>query len=176
MILGLDASASCIGWTILANTGEYKDCGFLKLDKEKNLYKKLDILENFIDEKLIGLKDLKIFVESALLMFRTRSSMASVIARLQEVNGMYRALLYKKLRIEPVLINVMTARKLAGLVIPRKENTKEFVLAHVQSLGIIPKEKWQYNKKGKNQRTNFDIADATIIAIAAYEELKLNGG
>lgn len=168
-ILGLDASTSCIGWVLLTDSGKYIDCAYLDLHKEKNIYKKLDIFVKFIDEELIGLKDLKIYMESALLMFKTRSSMASVIAKLQEVNGMYRALLYQKLGVETELINPMSARRLAGLTIPRKTDTKEFILSYVKSLNLIPVTKWEVTRKGKNKKTNYDMADATIICLAAMK-------
>ena len=171
-VLGLDASMVCIGWTLLSDDGSYIDCGYLKLNEEKNIYKKLDIFEKFIDSKLVGLENLKISMEQALLMFRTKSSMAGVIAKLQEINGMYRAVLYSKLKIETSTINPLTARSLCGLHIPRKTNTKEFVLAHVQSLNQVPNEKWTYSKKGKSRPTNYDIADSVIIALASIAQMK----
>jgi Holliday junction resolvasome RuvABC endonuclease subunit len=165
MILGLDISTSTIGWCLMRDNGNLVDCGYIRLDKLNDMYEKLRCFEKFLDEKIVHLEnDLQIYIEEALMMFKTKSSMAQVIAMLQRFNGMCSASIYYRLNVKPELVNVNTARKICNIKVPKKVNAKEYVLSHVQGLNIIPQEKWELNRNQKLIKQMFDMCDAWVIA------------
>jgi hypothetical protein len=177
MILGLDVSTSVIGWCLLHDDGRFESIGHIDLTKEETLYAKLLLFEEFVET--VDFTNInKIVVEEPLMMFKANASMAQTIAKLQRFNGMVCALLLFKSNTAPIMINPMTARKLSGIKVPRKVDTKKFILHHVQSLGIIPAEVWEKKRTGNFKDWCYDQADAWVVANAglkSHGDLKKDG-
>jgi hypothetical protein len=175
IILGLDISTSCIGWCALDEAGSYMDVGHLDLSKEKNFYKKVDTFVQFLD--YIGFDkpgvDAKVFIEEPLKMFMANKSMAQTIAVLQSFNAACRYVLYLKTKIQPVMIMATSARKAAGISVPKGvkgKATKLFILDYVKSLNIIPENKWGVKKTGNPKDYCFDQADAFVVATGGLKK------
>lgn len=169
MIFGFDLSTTTIGYTILNNDGSYHDISFIDLSKIDNFYKKVDIFRNFLYKiiKDYGIDDNLYFVETPLLAHSL--TMLKTIGVLQRFNACCCYSIYEILLKEPTLINVISARSLLKIKVPKglpKKDRKPFVWQSVKNLGIIPSDKWLYKKTGKPQEKNFDMADAFIIAKA----------
>lgn len=167
MILGIDASSSCVGWCLLVENGNYIDIGHLDLKKEKSLYKKLNMFETILTAfiKLYPECQFKIFIEAPL----QRSNNQFVVNLLQRWNGMICTSLYRRFHEEPTLIEQRTALKAIGLTVPKGTkglDRKKYILKYVQDLGIIPDERWELKKTGNPKDFCYDQADAYVIALA----------
>lgn len=166
MLVGFDVSTSTIGYTLLHDTGQFHSIGYLRLDKIKNYYKKLDKVEELFAQ-LKKENITKIFMEEAL----GRSNNQFTINLLQRWNGMVCVCIYKQFNIEPQLIPELTARKLNGIKVPkgiRGVDKKRFCLTFVKQQGTIPDSVWEYKKTGDYKMTCYDMCDSFIIAKAGY--------
>jgi len=169
MIFGFDISSVTIGWCALDNDGSFVDIGYLDLKKEKDLYRKIKIFIEFVE--YIGFApntDIRIFIEETLKAFAVNRSMAGTICKLQRWNGMICALLYLFTNVEPILIMPTSARKFAGITVPKHikgKQTKQFILDHVKSLNIIPPERWGTKRTGNPTDWSYDMADAYVVAL-----------
>jgi hypothetical protein len=170
MILGLDISTSIIGWCFLTDEGEFINVGHLDLRKEKDFYTKCDIFRAWINKYKPSDGKIKVFVEEPVKMFQSNASMAQTITKLQRFNAVCCYLVYSILETKPSLIMATSARKQAGLKVPRGGNTKKIVLQHVQQLGIIPEDRWGVKKTGNPKDWCFDQADAYIVALAGSKQ------
>lgn len=168
MILGFDISTSCIGWCLLKDDGSFYRIGHIDLKKEKDFFNKCTIfnrfvVNNFIDDR-VSIKN--VWVEEPVKMFQSNASMAQTITKLQRFNATCCWLIYSYFRIKPNLIMASSARKQAGIKVPRGSDTKNFILSSVQNFGIIPEEEWEYKKTGKPKDWCYDKADAFVVALA----------
>jgi hypothetical protein len=171
--IGFDISTVCIGWCVLDADGSYMDIGHVDLAKEENFYKKIDIFSRFIDEIGPALKDAKIFVEEPVKMFAANKSMAQTISKLTSFNAACRYVIYSKCGVEPIMIMPSSARKAAGLMMPKSikgKETKLFVLDYVKSLKTVPEDKWGAKRTGNPTNWSFDRADAYIVALGGLNK------
>lgn len=172
MILGLDVSTSCIGWTLLSDAGEYVDIGKIELKKEKDFYIKCELFRAFL-KRFVGVP-LSVYVEEPVKAFASALSMAQTITLLQRFNAVCCYLVYHDLGVRPTLIMESSARKLVEIKIPKGVKGKEkkkFVLKLVQDLGTIPDERWSYKKTGNPKDWCFDMADSFVVAKAGFQQL-----
>ena len=177
MLIGLDISTSCTGICLLNDDGSFNSIHHIELKKEKNFYKKIDMVLDFIDH-IIELKSkvgdvVRFYVEAPLLHFKMKASMASVLALLQKFNACVCYGLYLKYGHEPKLISVISARKMLGISIPKKTKKKDsklMVFNQVKAMNVIPEINWTYKKTGRPKDFCFDRCDAFVIARSAYEE------
>jgi len=174
MIVGIDISTSCTGICLLNDDGTLHSIHHVELKKEKNFYKKVDMVIHFLDSQLQLLSpDIRFYIEAPLLMFKMRSSMASTIALLQKFNACVCYGIYCAYRLQPKLISVISARKALGISIPKKtkkKDSKHMVFEQVRARKAIPESTWIYKKTGRPKDWCYDRADAYVIARAAYEE------
>jgi len=169
MILALDISTSYVGWCILKKDGTYVDIGHIDLHLIKDFYEKADKFLVFIQG--IGSKSViqEVWVEEPVKMFRSNASMAQTITKLQRFNAICCWIVRENLGINPNFIMATSARKNAGLKIPkgvRGKETKKYILHHVKNLDIVPEDKWDIKKTGSPKDWCFDQADAFVIALA----------
>lgn len=168
MILGLDVSTSVIGICLLdPNSGRrLQSLEFLNLKREKNLFAKaIDFKDHISKYKALNVKE--IAIEEPLVMYKPGASRAQILSKLSMFNGMVSVICYMVFGIEPVYYNVNTARKRAfpDLKFARGEDRKMVVWAKVAE--TFPNVEWLYGpKSGKLVKTNFDMADAAVIALA----------
>ena len=128
MILGLDVSTQKIGIAVIEEDKSIVHSVVIRFPKDKSLLEKAGIFKKEIKTLKKSYKIDKIAIEAALMMFGAKSSMASVISILQRFNGMISYIVYDTYKIEPVMVNVNSARNKLGIKIDRKikyKNTRQ---------------------------------------------------
>jgi len=170
MILGLDISTSITGATVLDKDGNIVYNEAWDTRKFKNIFVKAEhvkegILDAFEDSLDNNSTIEHIFIEQNLQSFRSGFSSAKTLSTLSRFNGIVSWVCYESLNIEPEYIAAPTARKLAGLKIPRGTKAKEVVLRHVIENNWLEVE---YTKNGNPKPQYYDRADSIIIAKAGH--------
>jgi hypothetical protein len=174
MILGVDVSTVCCGWTVLYPNGNFLTFGYVQLKSEDDLY---DRLLQFVHQ-MQALKDElndpieQIYVEEPAKVYNAGSS-AHTMSILQRFNGMVCAMLKYYFGKKPQLIEVKSARRIVGITIPRKMpriEVKKLVLEYVKghTTGDLL---WDQKKTGNPKDYCYDVADSYVIAKAGH----LNG-
>jgi len=176
MIFGLDVSTSCTGWCLLQSDGLVKDIGNIPLAGKRNVFEKAQQIES----ELLNISQLykihHVVIEENLQAFRPGFSSAKTLLSLARFNGMVSYISKKIFEIEPVFINVNSARKSVGLKIDRKSNvsTKQQVLDWVSIQLSDTDHQWPVKVLKSGPRKDqeildpvaFDMADAYVIAMA----------
>jgi len=177
MILGVDISTSITGFAIVTdNVLVYYDS--IDLRKYKGVFAKtiaikeklMDIYEMYQldnDDRLVGDSEFPIehiYIEQSLHMFMGGKSSAKTLSTLTRFNGIVSWLLFELFEMEPQFIGASSARKRAGIKVPRGEKAKKVVLKYL--LDNEPTFKVQYTSKGNPKPESYDRADAIIIARA----------
>ena len=179
MVLALDISTSITGFCIF---NEYNaiHLGHIDLRKEKDFFKKIDLVKEKIEKlhKQYSLKE--VVIEEAFQSFGRGLSSAKTLFTLAKFNGTIQYIVFS-LGINPTVINVNNARKLVGIKIDKKnktKNTKEQVLEQVQQLNstlVWPKKRLKAGpRKGTEVYDDccFDRTDAWVIGKAFLLEKK----
>lgn len=173
LILALDVSTSVIGICLLdPNSGKRLHAlEFLNLKREKNLFAKaLDFKDHI--EKYKGTRIQHIAIEEPLVMYKPGASRAQILSKLSMFNGMISVICFMVFGIEPTYYNVNNARKLAfpDLKFKKGQDRKMAVWAKVAE--TFQNVDWLYGpRSGKLVKTNFDMADAAVVALAHERHL-----
>jgi len=177
VVLALDISTSITGFCVFHKFGDPIHVGHIDLRKEKDFFKKIDLVKEKIIElnNQYGFKE--VAIEEAFQSFGRGLSSAKTLFKLAKFNGIIQYIVFT-LNISTTVINVNNARKLVGIKIKKKsdKNTKEQVLEQVQKLasGIIwPKRTLKSGpRKGQEIFDNccYDMADAFVIGKANFIE------
>ena len=180
MILGLDISTSCTGWSLIDSVdSQLVKMGYIDLSKQSNFLAKADDVRQALIEisSEFNIKD--IFIEENLQAFRPGFSSAKTLMTLARFNGIVSYICNRDLNIEPQFINVNIARKSLGLKLDRKSslNTKEQVFEWVDKRIEID---WPMKtlKSGPRKGLSilspncYDMADAYVIASAGFNMIK----
>jgi len=178
MIIGFDISTSITGVAIVAE-GELVYYDSIDFRKYKDVFDKtvafkeklLDIYEMYQldNESHWGNSDYPIehiYIEQSLHMFMGGKSSAKTLSTLTRFNGIVSWLIYELFEIKPKFIGATSARKQAGIKVPRGQKAKQVVLQHL--LDNEPAFKIEYTKHGNPKPDSFDKADAIVIAKAGY--------
>ena len=177
MILGLDISTSITGWCVIGEKGGLCDQGYINLSKKKTLFEKAAIIKKELSSIHLKYEIKKVFVEENLQSFRSGFSSARTISTLAKFNGIVSYLSFEEFCLEPIFLNVNSARKTLGIKIEREKvcgvSTKQQVLNWVKK-ELSESYTWPTKilksgpRKGKTimQPGCFDIADAYVIARA----------
>tara|TARA_R110001583_G_scaffold24260_6_gene88643 strand:- start:289 stop:843 length:555 start_codon:yes stop_codon:yes gene_type:complete len=181
MILGVDISTSITGFAVVADDQiVYYDS--IDLRKYKDVFEKtiaikekiLDLYEmyqcNNDDSMTLGPADYPIehiYIEQSLHMFMGGKSSAKTLSTLTRFNGVVSWLLYEMFEIKPKFIGASSARKQAGIKVPRGQKAKQVVLEHL--LNNEPAFKIEYTRYGNPKPESYDLADAIVIAKAGWE-------
>ena len=172
MILGLDISTSITGFCVLDASGEIIRSGAWDT-RNKNKFNSVFEKARFIKENLCEIKAQfpieKVFIEQPFSFFNSGGSSAKTMATLQKFNGIISWLCYDSFNMEPVYINVNSARTLYGLSFPRGTKGPKRKKMVIES--VIEKEKtafaYEMARGGKNfKKGTDDRADAIVIARA----------
>jgi hypothetical protein len=183
MILGVDVSTSITGFAVVAD-GQLVYYDSIDLRKHKNVFDKtiaikekiLDLYEmyqlNNDDNSSTGWGDSvypiqHIYVEQPFTFFNSGGSSAKTMATLQKFNGIVSWLLFEMFEIRPEYIGATSARKQAGIKVPRGQKAKKVVLEHL--LETEPAFKIEYTRHGNPKPESYDRADAIVIAKAGWE-------
>ncbi len=182
MVLGVDVSTSITGFAIVAdNEIVYYDS--VDLRKYKNMFDKTIVIK----EKILDLYEMyqlnnddnsaagwgnstypiqHIYVEQPFTFFNSGGSSAKTMATLQKFNGIVSWLLFETFEIRPEYVGATSARKRAGIKVPRGQKAKQVVLEHL--LENIPAFKIEYTRHGNPKPESYDRADAIVVAIAGW--------
>lgn len=177
MILGLDVSSTTTAYTILDKNGKLVETKEIKLAKFKGMFAKAQFVESVLIELKSKFKIEKIFIEAALTSFVKGLSSLKTIAILHRFNAVVGWMCYKIFDVIPEFLNVLSARKIAGVVYDKldtsKLRTKKAVLKRVlvidKSFPVV------YNKLGNVSITVYDQADSYVIAYAGLKGHKEEG-
>ena len=178
MIIGFDISTRITGVAIIAED-ELVYYDSIDLRKYKDVFDKtvafkerlLDLYEMYQldNESFMGDSDYPIehiYIEQSLHMFMGGKSSAKTLSTLTRFNGIVSWLIYELFEIKPKFIGASSARKQAGIKVPRGQKAKQVVLQHL--LDNEPAFKIEYTKHGNPKPDSFDKADAIVIAKAGY--------
>jgi len=184
MILGIDVSTSITGFAVIGD-GQLLHYSSIDLRKYKNTFKKAEVLKehiiDFFENYQLEQEDPQgwgesnypikhIYIEQPFTFFNSGGSSAKTMATLQKFNGIVSWLVYELFEIEPKYITATSARKLAGIKVPRGQKAKQVVLQHL--LDTEPAFKIEYTKYGNPKPESYDKADAIVIAKAGFETEK----
>tara|TARA_R110002020_G_scaffold278720_2_gene494113 strand:- start:14 stop:547 length:534 start_codon:yes stop_codon:yes gene_type:complete len=166
MILGLDISTSITGYTVLDDAGNILVCDHIDLRKEKNFFKKIEIvydrLETIDDTYEID----QVYVEQSLQSFRSGFSSAQTLSLLSKINGIVSWLCYNFFYKEPKYLAATSARKLCGIKIPKGQKAKavslQFVIDNVPGFDV------EYTRHGNPRPGYADRSDSYVIARAGW--------
>jgi Holliday junction resolvasome RuvABC endonuclease subunit len=186
MILGIDISTSITGFAVVAD-GQIVYYDSIDLRKYKNIFDKTIAIK----EKLLDLYEMyqcdndssirignsqfpieHIYIEQSLHMFMGGKSSAKTLSTLTRFNGIVSWLVFELFQIRPEFIGASSARKQAGIKVPRGQKAKQVVLQHL--LDNEPAFKVEYTKHGNPKPESYDRADAIIVALAGYNLKKTN--
>jgi len=166
MILGLDISTSITGYTVLDYEGKILACNHIDLRKEKDFFKKIQIvnsrLEAISDEYDIE----QVYVEQSLQSFRSGFSSAQTLSLLSKINGIVSWLCYNMFYGEPKYLAATSARKLCGIKIPKGQKAKKVSLQFV--IDNVPGFDVEYTRHGNPRPGYADRSDSYVIARAGW--------
>ena len=178
MIIGFDISTSITGVAIVAE-GELVYYDSIDLRKYKDVFDKtvafkeklLDIYEMYQLDNEYHYGDSKypiehIYIEQSLHMFMGGKSSAKTLSTLTRFNGIASWLIYELFEIKPKFIGATSARKQAGIKVPRGQKAKQVVIKHL--LDNEPAFKIEYTKHGNPKPDSYDKADAIVVAKAGW--------
>jgi hypothetical protein len=186
MILGLDISSSCIGYSIFDMDGKLIELNCVKFRDKLTLFEKLEEFKKSTEHfKKLDIQF--IAIEEPLKKFMGKFSSASTIALLNFFNGMISSYIYIEFGIEPIYFNVNNARSLV-FPKPKKVTSKKSALDSEEELepaleqeekGSVKHEiwkkvmelepliNWRYGPKSRKLLDeNYDMADSYVIGIA----------
>ena len=184
MILALDISTTCIGYSLFNKYGELIEIDCIKFNSKLDLFERLDLFKKKL-EYLNG-QDLKrIAIEEPLVKFKGKFSNANTIAKLNFFNGMISGHLATQFQITPTHYNVLTARSLA---FPKEKKSSSKIVKAVDKesdddknikqtiwqkvMEREPQINWRYSKvTGKLMDENFDMADSYVVGLADISTL-----
>jgi len=164
--LGLDISTSAVGVTLLDDNGDLIFCEAWDLRTlEKDLLVKAEVIKENL--KTIRLPVDHITIEQPLQRFIQGRSSIKTILMLAKFNAIISYICKEMYGVSPEYIGATSARKKCGLVAPRGENVKEFVLKSL--LDTEPNFSIEYTKHGNPKHGSYDRADSLVVAKAGHK-------
>ncbi len=189
--IGLDLGTNTTGIAIIrTETDELLKLAYVKLSDTETLNGKAQLVVHCVGSILDQMEIeqiANIFVEEPLKAFKAGASSAGTIQLLSRFNGACCYALSSTFGIDPVLLNVNSARKLLGIRIDRKDKTRstkdkvrEFVVANfpevVESVGFVTMIPTRGKNKGKEVPVPEmeDALDAFVVAKAGNIQVLAN--
>ena len=166
MILGLDISTSITGYTVLNDQGNILACDHIDLRKEKNFFKKVEIICDRLETIDDAYEIEQVYIEQSLHSFRSGFSSAQTLSLLSKINGIVSWLCYNFFYKEPKYLAATSARKLCGIKIPKGQKAKavslQFVIDNVANFDV------EYTRHGNPRPGYADRSDSYVIARAGW--------
>ena len=166
MILGLDISTSITGYTVLNDQGNILACDHIDLRKEKNFFKKVEIICDRLETIDDAYEIEQVYIEQSLHSFRSGFSSAQTLSLLSKINGIVSWLCYNFFYKEPKYLGATSARKLCGIKIPKGQKAKavslQFVIDNVANFDV------EYTRHGNPRPGYADRSDSYVIARAGW--------
>lgn len=181
MILGLDISTSCTGWTILSDDGELVEIGHIDFKGGPNFWEKVDHAMLVLDGICEKHKPSVFYVEESLQGFRPGLSSASTLLTLAKFNGLLSFFVRQKVGKDPYYISSAEARRACGLKMLQKkkhpkayghkEQTFESISAGLLKTHVWPERRGVDPTKPLTERVPtwaMDECDSYVIARAGW--------
>lgn len=175
MLLSLDISTSCVGWSLYGQDKELIAAGAIQTDKCKSdeLFVKLDYVVNeilnIIDKHNVKVEYLA--AEAALKMFAGGKTTANTMSKLISFNFGLCYTLTRRLGCKDVMLDVKSARKSLGIVVPKgAKDKKKYVIDKIKPM--YPNLAWDLKKTGNYKDYCGDMADAIVIGEFALKKIK----
>lgn len=170
MILGLDVSTSITGICILDNNGKLILSDYVSLKKGKDIFDKGEIIKAYLQDIKDKYKIESIIIEKSLQTFRSGFSSAKTISLLASFNGLTSWFCYDIFNVKPEYVSATSARKQAGLTVPKGKKGKEVVYEWiVHDKKLIEEE---LTRTGRPKPHMYDKCDAIIIAMSGESNVK----
>jgi len=166
MILGLDISTSITGYTVLDYDGNILVCDHIDLRKEKDFFKKIEIVSSRLEVINDAYEIEQVYVEQSLQSFRSGFSSAQTLSLLSKINGIVSWLCYNMFYGEPKYLAATSARKLCGIRIPKGQKAKKVSLQFV--VDNVPGFEVEYTRHGNPKAGYADRSDSYVIAKAGW--------
>jgi len=166
VILGLDISTSITGYTVLDHGGNILACDHIDLRKEKNFFKKIQIVRKRLESLETEYPIEQVYVEQSLQSFRSGFSSAQTLSLLSKINGIVSWLCYNMFYGEPKYLAATSARKLCGIKVPKGQKAKAVSLQFV--VDNVPGFEVQYTRHGNPKAGYADRSDSYVIAKAGW--------
>jgi len=166
MILGLDISTSITGATVIDDKGNVVFCEAWDTRKFKSFFEKAAYIRNKLVDTKIGFPITRIVIEQSLQMFRAGFSSAKTLTTLSKFNGAVSWMCCHLFGLEPEYVSAPTARKQAGIKVPRGTKAKEVVLEYVKN--NVPSFEYELTKAGNPKPGTYDRADSLILVLSAF--------
>jgi Holliday junction resolvasome RuvABC endonuclease subunit len=174
VILGLDISTSITGYTVLDYEGNILACDHIDLRKEKDFFKKIQIVKSRLEVINDEYDIEQVYVEQSLQSFRSGFSSAQTLSLLSKINGIISWLCYNMFYGEPKYLAATSARKLCGIRVPKGQKAKAVSLQFV--VDNVPGFEVEYTRHGNPKAGYADRSDSYVIAKAGWirerEEVK----
>jgi hypothetical protein len=167
MILALDISTSCIGYSIFDEDGGLIELSCIKFRDKLSKFEKLEEFKKTTEYfKKFPIK--YIAIEEPLKKFMGKFSSADTIALLNFFNGMVSSYLFLEFGMEPIYFNVNNARKLAFPTLKVEKDGKSIKHAIWEKVKELePLVNWKYGPKSRKLLDeNFDMSDAYVVGLA----------
>lgn len=167
-------STSHLGYSAFDGS-DFVEAGCFDLPKDKEIFEKIDLTVDFIVKKCTNLNIKDVYIEQYASKFASNKSSIFTILTLAGFIETVNYCLYKN-NISVKMINVNSARKLAGVVLPKKTNrdlTKLTILKFIQNKISEEQCSLLYEMKPRVPKPKdhcFDCADAIIISLAAAKQ------
>ena len=164
MLLSLDISTSCIGYSVFNEKNALIEMNFVKFNSKNSLFEKLEYFKSQISH-LLTMKIENISIEEPLQKFEGKFSSAQVLSKLNFFNGLVSSFLYLHFKVEPIYFNVRVARK---EVFPTSKLNEEGASAKHQVWQLVvdmePQINWKYGVKSRKLvPENYDMSDSYVI-------------
>jgi Holliday junction resolvasome RuvABC endonuclease subunit len=166
VILGLDISTSITGYTVLDYEGNILACDHIDLRKEKDFFKKIQIVKSRLEVINDEYDIEQVYVEQSLQSFRSGFSSAQTLSLLSKINGIISWLCYNMFYGEPKYLAATSARKLCGIKIPKGQKAKKVSLQFV--IDNVPGFDVEYTRHGNPRPGYADRSDSYVIARAGW--------
>lgn len=121
LVLGLDISTACTGWTLLDNNGTVIEMGHIDFKGCDTLWEKVDRAHAKLETIVSVASPTHCFIEESLQAFRPGLSSASTLLTLAKFNGLISFYVRSLLNADPVYISSGEARKLVGVKLLQKK-------------------------------------------------------
>ncbi len=173
MVLGIDCSSSCVGYTILDDKARLERIGYINIGGFEDLLEKARFLKFMFKDILANYDITSVYIEDISKMFHQGFSSAQVITTLARFNGMTSFIIYELTNIKPTYVPASHARRIAynrsfqrGIDI-KKEIFKEVMKLHPQLV-------WPKNKNDKMLAQVYDATDSFTMAKIGFCDRKLS--
>ena len=164
MLLALDISTSCIGYSVFNSEGDLQEMSYVKFNSKKNYWERRDAFM----EKINHIEGIDyIAIEEPLMQFAGRKSNAQTLGKLNFFNGIISGAVYDKFKVEPVHLNVNTVRATAfpGVIKKGSDKTSKMLVWERVSQ-LEPQINWKYGVRSRKlSDENFDMADAYAVGV-----------